>query len=83
MATKRKAYTISPKLQAVAVAENTSKDAAARQFIVDKCRVRSRSVMLMASDNFGIAQIVRLLWTTMLITALYNSRPQQQPKYEY
>ena len=40
MATKRKAYTVTTKLQAVEVAEKTSKEAAARQFGVDPRRIR-------------------------------------------
>ena len=40
MATKRKAYTVSTKLQAVAVAERSSKEAAARHFSVDPRRIR-------------------------------------------
>ena len=40
MATKWKAYTVSTKLQAVAVAERSSKEAAARHFSVDPHRIR-------------------------------------------
>ena len=40
MATKRKAYTVTTKLQAVEVAEKTSKETAARQFSVDPRRIR-------------------------------------------
>ena len=40
MATKRKAYMVTTKLQAMKVAENTSKEAATRQFAVDLQRIR-------------------------------------------
>ena len=40
MATKRKAYTVTIKLQAMEVAEKMSKEAAARQFGVDPRRIR-------------------------------------------
>ena len=72
MAAKKKAYTVSTKLQAVAVAEKTSKEAAASQFSIGPRKLCGGSVMLMASDNFHVAQIVRLLWTTTLPTAMYN-----------
>ena len=42
MATKRKAYTISTKLQAVAVAEKTPKEAVAMQFSVDARRIHKQ-----------------------------------------
>ena len=54
MTMKKKAYTVTTMLQAMAVAENASKEAAARQFIVDARRVCG--VMLTASDNFYIAR---------------------------
>ena len=40
MATKRKSYTMTTKLQAVEVAEKTLEEAAARQFGVDPRRIR-------------------------------------------
>ena len=39
MATKQKAYSVTNKLQAVEVAQNTSKEAAAKQFQVDLRRI--------------------------------------------
>ena len=74
MALKRKAYTISTKLQAVAEAEKTSKEAAARQFSVDLHIIRLELVMLTTADNFRVARIVRLLRTTTFPTALYNKK---------
>ena len=80
METKKKAYTVSTKLQAMAVAENTSNEPAVRQFSVDLHRIRGGTVTLMASDNFRVAQIVRLLRTTTLPTALNNKKASQQLK---
>ena len=74
MATKREAYTVSTKLQAVEVAAKSSKEAAAKHFSVVPHRIRGRSVMQTASDNFRKVRIVRLLRTTMLPTALYNKK---------
>ena len=74
MALKRKACTISTNLQAVVVAEKTSKEAAERWFSVDLHIIRRELVMLTTSDNFRVARIVRLLWTTTFPTALYNKK---------
>ena len=62
MAKKREVYTICIKLQTVAVAAKTSKEAAAMHFIVDPCKVCCRLVTLTASDNFGIATIVQYMY---------------------
>ena len=53
MATKRKAYTISTKLQAVAVAEKTLKEAATRQFNVhvDPRKIRKWCAQRMRLKN--------------------------------
>ena len=74
MATKKKVYAVSTKLHVVVVAEKASKEAPARQFGVVPHRIHGRSVMVVASDNFRVARIVRLLWATMLPTALYNKQ---------
>ena len=74
---KRKAYTVSTKLQVLEVTAKTSKEAAVKKFSVVPCRILSGSVMLKASDNFCVARIVRLLQTTMLSTALYNKKASQ------
>ena len=79
----KKAYTVSTKLQAVTVAETTSKEVAARKFGVDPRKIRGGSMMLTASDNFRVERIVRLLRPTTLPTALYNKNASQQPKYKY
>ena len=57
MAMKTKVHTISTKLQAVVVAEKTSKEAAVRQFSVHvhPHKIRGGSVMLTDSDNFHVA----------------------------
>ena len=81
--TKKKMYIVSTKLQAMSGAEKTANEVAARQFSVVPCKIRGGLVTLTASDNFGIAQIVRLLRTTMFLTALCNKKASQQPKYEY
>ena len=83
IATKRKAYTISTTLQAMAVAERTSKEAAAKRFSADPRRIHSGVMMLTISDNFRVARIVRLQWITMLPTGPYNKNASQQSKYEY
>ena len=77
--TKKKRYTVSTKLQAVAVAERSANEVATRQFSGVPCKIDCGFVMLMAFDNFCIAQIVRLLQTTMLPTALCNKKASQQP----
>ena len=79
MATKKKVYIVSTKLQAMVVAEKTSKEAAMRQFSVDPRRIRGGLMTLRASDNFRIVRVVRLLRTTMLPTALYNKNASQYP----
>ena len=48
MAMNKKAYTVTTKLQALAVAEKTSKKAAVRNFSVEASRICSAVVMLTA-----------------------------------
>ena len=74
METKRKVYTVSTKIQAMVVAAKTWKEATAKHFSVIPRRIRAGWVKLTASDNFSVAQIVRLLRTTTLPTALYNKK---------
>ena len=54
------------------------------QFSVVPLRIYCGLVMLTASNNFLIMQVVRLLWAATLTRALYNKKPHksQQPNYE-
>ena len=61
----------------MAVAAKTWKEAAAKHFSVIPRRIHAGLVTLTASDDFRVARIVGLLWTTMLLTALYNKKASQ------
>ena len=70
MAMKLKAYTVYSKLQAGAVAEKTSKEAAVRRIGIDPRRIHGRSVTQTASDNFHVVWIVRLQQTAVSLARL-------------
>ena len=82
--TKKKMHTVSTKLQAMAVGEKTSNEVALGQFSVVSCRICSRSVVLMASDNLHVAQVVYcgLQRFLQLQRFLHNNKASQQPKYQ-